>query len=248
MHPATLLIRKLERFERWSADERQAVLDAIDSSVRLPAHGHLVQEGEIPDGIHVVLEGFACSYKLLPDGRRQIVSYSVPGDLCDLRTGLLPRMDCSVGTISPALVARLPRERLTEITLQSPRLARAFWQTTLVEQAIAREWLINVGQRTAFSRAAHLLCEMFLRLQAVGLVKDNSCEFPLTQTEIADTLALSTVHVNRTLMELRRSGLITLRDKHLTIHHLTALEAAAGFDPAYLHLDATFDDDVTHTA
>ena len=242
---ASLLIRKLERFEPWSVDERQSVLDAIDSTIRLPAHAHLVQEGETPDGVHVVLEGFVCGYKLLPDGRRQIVSYCLPGDLCDLRTTLQPRMDCSIGTISQALVVRLSRERLREIILQSPRLACALWQTTLVEQAIAREWLINVGQRTAFSRAAHLLCEMFLRLRAIGLVQENTCEFPLTQTEIADTLALSTVHVNRTLMELRRSGLITLRDKQLTIHHLPSLEAAAGFDPAYLHLDATLDDDVT---
>ena len=242
---ASLLIRKLERFEPWSADERQSVLDAIDSTFRLPAHAHLAQEGEMTDGIHVVLEGFACGYKLLPDGRRQILSYSVPGDLCDLGNTLLPRMDCSVGTISQALVVKLSRERLGEITLRSPRLTRALWQTTLVEQAIAREWLINVGQRTAFSRAAHLLCEMFLRLRAVGLVQENTCEFPITQTEIADTLALSTVHINRTLMELRRSGLITLRDKQLTIHHLPSLEAAAGFNRAYLHLDATLDGDVT---
>jgi CRP-like cAMP-binding protein len=245
---ANTLIRKLERFEPWSADERQSVLDAIDSTLRLPAHAHLAQEGEIPDGVHVVLEGFACGYKLLPDGRRQIVSYCIPGDVCDLRITLLPRLDCSFGTISQALIIRLSRERLQEITQRSPRLARAFWQTALVEQAIAREWLINVGQRTAFSRAAHLLCEMFLRLRAVGLVQENTCEFPLTQTEIADTLALSTVHVNRTLMELRRSGLITLRDKQLTIHHLPALEAAAGFAPDYLHLETTLEHDATPAA
>src|SRR4051794_7865487 len=123
---ANLLIRKLERFEPWSVDKRQSVLDAIDSTVRLPAHAHLVQEGEAPDGVHVVLEGFACGYKLLPDGRRQIVSYCVPGDVCDLRLTLLPRMDCAIGTISQALVVRLSRERLREITLQSPRLTRAF--------------------------------------------------------------------------------------------------------------------------
>jgi CRP-like cAMP-binding protein len=160
----------------------------------------------------------------------------------------MPQMDCSIGTITPAVVVRLSRERFRELTLHSPRVARAFWQTSLVEQAIAREWLINVGQRTAFSRAAHLLCEMFLRLRAIGVVHQNSCDFPLTQTEIADTLALSTVHVNRTLMELRRSGLITLREKQLTIHHLPALEAAAGFDRAYLHLEATLDDDVNPAA
>ena len=112
----------------------------------------------------------------------------------------------------------------------------------------AAEVAVDGRVRLGDSRAAHLLCEMFLRLQAVGLVQDNTCEFPLTQTEIADTLALSTVHVNRTLMELRRSGLITLRDKQLTIHHLPALEAAAGFEPAYLHLEATLDEDVNPAA
>jgi CRP-like cAMP-binding protein len=245
---ASLLIRKLERFEPWTADERQAVLDAIDCTLRLPAHAHLVEEGEIPDGVHVMLEGFACSYKLLPDGRRQVVAYCVPGDICDLRTVMLTRLDCSIGSLSQVQVIRLTRSKLREVTLQYPRIARALWRTTLVEQAIAREWVVNVGQRTAFSRAAHLLCEIFLRLRAVGLVQDNTCEFPLTQTEIADTLALSTVHVNRTLMELRRSGLITLRDKQLTLHHLPGLEAAAGFSPAYLHLDAMLDDEVTPTA
>ncbi|MEJ1961994.1 MAG: Crp/Fnr family transcriptional regulator [Gammaproteobacteria bacterium] len=245
---ASPLFRKLERFEPWSAEERQAMLDAVDGTMRLPAHAHVVQEDESTDGVHVMIEGFACGYKLLPDGRRQIVSYCVPGDICDLRALLLRKLDCSIGTISPVQLIRLTTQRLRETTQQHPRVARALWRTTLVEQAIAREWVVNVGQRTAFSRAAHLLCEMFLRLRAVGLVQDNSCEFPLTQTEIADTLALSTVHVNRTLMELRRSGLITLRDKHLTIHHLPGLEAAAGFNPGYLYLETTLDDEVTPDA
>src|SRR4030095_3877469 len=103
--PASLLLRKLERFEPWTADERQSVLDAIDSTIRLPAHAHLVEEGEISDGIHVVLGRFACGSKRLPAGRRQIVSYCVPGDVCDLRVALLPRLDCSIGTISQAVVA-----------------------------------------------------------------------------------------------------------------------------------------------
>jgi CRP-like cAMP-binding protein len=234
---ASLLIRKLERFEPWREDERHAVIDALASTSRLHAHADFVQEGKKPDAVHVMLEGFACGYKILADGRRQIVSYCIPGDLCDIRTLLIPRMDYSVATLGPALVANLNRERLQDITRRYPRLLRAFWRVALVEQAIAREWLVNVGQRTAFARAAHLLCEFFVRLRAVGLVHDNSCEIPLTQTEIADTLALSTVHVNRTLMELRRHGLITLRDKLLTIHDLPALQAAAGFDAGYLHLE-----------
>jgi CRP-like cAMP-binding protein len=240
---ASLLIRKLERFDPWTDEERQAVLDSVQSTLRLPAHADLVQEGDVPGAIHVMLDGFACGYKLLADGRRQIVSYCVPGDVCDLRTVMLPKIDYSVGTLSAAQVVQLSKAKLLEATQRHPRLLRALWWTTLVEQAIAREWIVNVGQRTAFSRAAHLLCEMFLRLRAVGLVQDNACEFPLTQTEIADTLALSTVHVNRTLMELRRSGLITLRDKVLTLHDLPALQAAAAFDAGYLQLDTPSEED-----
>jgi CRP-like cAMP-binding protein len=219
------------------------VLDCVESTLRLPAHADLVQAGDVPNAIHVMLDGFACGYGLLADGRRQIVSYCVPGDVCDLRTVMLPRIDYSVGTLSPAQVVQLSKAKLLEATQRYPRLLRALWWTTLVEQSIAREWIVNVGQRTAFSRAAHLLCEMFLRLRAVGLVQDRSCEFPLTQTEIADTLALSTVHVNRTLMELRRSGLITLRDKVLTLHDLPALQAAAAFDAGYLQLETPSEED-----
>jgi CRP-like cAMP-binding protein len=197
-----------------------------------------VHEGKAAETVHVVLDGFAVGYKFLSDGRRQIVSYFIPGDLCDTGTLLIPRMDYSVATLGPALVATLNRERLQEIIRNHPRLLRTFWRIALIEQAIAHEWIVNVGQRTALARTAHLLCEFYMRLRAVGLVKDNSCEIPLTQNEMADTLALSTVHVNRTLMELRRNGFITLRDKLLTIHDLPALQAAAGFDASYLLLDA----------
>src|SRR5687767_15896291 len=109
---ASLLIRKLERFDPWSSEERQAVLETATMTLRLPAHADLVQEGEIPDAVHVMLEGFTCGYKLLPDGRRQIVSYCVPGDVCDLRTLLLPRMECAIGTLSSVQVARLGKHKL----------------------------------------------------------------------------------------------------------------------------------------
>ncbi|MEP7246238.1 MAG: Crp/Fnr family transcriptional regulator [Gammaproteobacteria bacterium] len=232
-----LLIRKLENFAKLTVLEKQALANASVVAVNLPAHADLQQEGSAADdGMHLILKGFACRYKLLPDGRRQIVGYCVPGDLCDPRMFVLQRTDYSVGTLSPVRAGRLSRESVIELGEHHPRLTLALWWTTLVEEAIALEWMINVGQRSAFERAAHLLCEVYMRLGAVGLVHDNRCEFPLTQNEIGDTLALSTVHVNRTLMELRRTGLISLHDKQLTIHDLSGLKDAAGFNPAYLHL------------
>ncbi|HEV7713958.1 MAG TPA: Crp/Fnr family transcriptional regulator [Steroidobacteraceae bacterium] len=234
---ADRLIRKLESFAKLSAVERQALQDTSVTTSRFPAHTDLIQEGDPTDGVHLIIDGFACRYKLLADGRRQIVAFCVPGDLCDLRVFVLQRMDHAIGTLSPTHVARLSRDTVLELTERHPRLTRALWWATLVEEAITREWMINVGQRTAFERTAHLMCEVFLRLRAVGLVNENACEFPLTQTELADTLALSTVHVNRTLMDMRRTGLISLRDRQLIIHDLAALQDAASFNPGYLHLE-----------
>jgi CRP-like cAMP-binding protein len=118
-----------------------------------------------------------------------------------------------------------------------PRVARALWWASFVEESIAREWIINVGYRSAFERLAHLFCELYYRLEAVGLAREMACELPIRQSEIADTLALSAVHVNRTLMELRRSGLLSLNNRRLVIHDMPRLQMAAGFDPVYLHLN-----------
>jgi CRP-like cAMP-binding protein len=231
------LIRKLENFAPLPEEERRALLDATSTIRRYAAHEDLIQEGAPTDGVKIILDGLACRYKVLPDGRRQIVAYFVPGDMCDLRVFLLKRMDHSIGTLCPVEAALLPQESLLELTERYPRLTRALWWSTLVEEAITREWIVNVGYRTAFERMAHLFCEIFLRLQAVGLTDENRCDLPLTQTELADTLALSAVHVNRTLMDMRRAHLVTFQGGQLIIHDRQALQSVAGFDPNYLHLD-----------
>ena len=230
------LIRKLENFAPLAEEEKAALLAASNTVRRYGAHEDLILQGSPNDGVKVILEGLACRYKVLPDGRRQIVAYFVPGDMCDLRTFLLRRLDHSIGTLCPVEAALLPQESVLELTDRYPRLTRALWWSTLVEEAITREWIVNVGHRTAFERMAHLFCEIFFRLQAVGLTQDNRCDLPLTQTELADTLALSAVHVNRTLMDMRRARLITFQGRQLIIHDRQALQSVAGFDPNYLHL------------
>lgn len=231
------LILKLENFTRVSGDERRALAEASTTVRRFGAHEDLVLEGEPTDGIKLILEGFACRYKILPDGRRQIVAYLVPGDLCDLRIFILKHMDHSIGTLAPVEAATLSQDTMLGILERYPNLARALWWSTLVEESIAREWIVNVGHRTAFERLAHLFCEIYLRLRAVGLTQENRCELPLTQNELADTLALSLVHVNRMLMEMRRAGLVSFQNKQLVIHDLAALQGAAGFNGNYLHLN-----------
>ncbi|MCJ2132592.1 Crp/Fnr family transcriptional regulator, partial [Methylobacterium sp. J-026] len=129
----------------------------------------------------------------------------------------------------------ITRRAIDEITAHHSSIARAFWWCSLLHGAVLREWLVNMGPRAPDQRIAHLLCELLMRLEAVGRVTDNSYAFPLTQTQIADTMGLSDVHVNRTLRELRALGLIHLKRRVLTILDVERMKAFCRFTPNYLH-------------
>jgi CRP-like cAMP-binding protein len=236
-NPLHLLIRKLENFAELSDEERQALREAAGAVRMYGSHEDLIREGEHAHGVAVIVSGFACRHKMLPDGRRQIIGYFLPGDMCDARVFILKKMDHTISTLTPTSVTVMSRESILEITAKYPRLTRAFWWNTLVEEAIGRQWLVSIGQRTALERIAHLFCEIYVRLQSVGLATAEGCELPVTQSELADTVALSTVHVNRTLKELRRVGLVSMSSKSLAIHDFAGLRALAMFDPGYLHLE-----------
>ena len=215
----------------------RALLDGLmQETADVPDHYDLISEGEIPANAHVVLAGFACRYKALPDGRRQIVAWLAPGDFCDLHLSVLGEMDHSIATLVPSRIGRLPRNGLEEITNRHPAIARAFWWSTLVDEAILREWLVNNGRRPADVRIAHLICETLARLRAVGLTKGGVIDFPPTQIDLADTVGLSAVHVNRVVQQLREAGLIAWRGRRLEVMHVPELEAFGEFNPNYLHL------------
>ena len=201
------------------------------------ARRDIVREGEPPRAVRVVLEGWGCRYKQLPDGRRQVVSFFIPGDLCDANIFILKEMDHSIGSITPMKYAEIAPAEFETLMASSPRITQALWWHELVNAAVAREWTTNVGQRTAYERIAHLFCELFVRLRTIGATRDGSCDFPLTQTDIADATGLTPVHVNRTLQELRADGLIELNRRSLTIPDLDALMRVAMFNPNYLHMD-----------
>jgi CRP-like cAMP-binding protein len=229
------LSRRLSAWQPLSAEEVRA-LETAAGSVRLHRpHEDLVREGASAAHIGLLLSGFAYACRVLPDGRRQIVSYLIPGDLCDPRLLLLPTAAHTISTLTAANVVLFGREALLELIARYPRLGHALCWLALQEETIAREWLVNVGQRTAIERLAHLLCEIFTRMQMVGLTDGGRCELPLTQVELADTLALSTVHINRTLQELRRQGLVSLSSGLLEIHDFAALQSVAMFVPDYLY-------------
>ena len=202
----------------------------------LPARQDLIREGDKPRGVNLVLDGWACRYKQLPNGRRQTVHFFIPGDLCDANVFILGEMDHSIASITPLRYAEIGPADFEALMARSAALTRALWLNELVNAAVAREWVANVGQRTAHERLAHVFCEMFLRLESLGLSEGNSCEWPLTQTDLADATGLTPVHVNRTLQDLRRRRLIETSARKLVVPDLQALKRVAMFNSNYLHL------------
>ena len=230
------LIQKLESFDALTDEDHQALNAFVPRVRQVGARVNLARKGDKPEHVHLILDGYACRYKVLPGGQRRIMALFVPGDFCDLNVFILDEMDHSIGTISACQVVDIPRSAIEEVTANRPRITRAFLWCALVDEAILREWLVNMGALEANQRIAHFMCELLMRLAAVGRVTNNSYAFPFTQAEIADTMGLSAVHVNRVLKELRELGMIELKQRVLTILDVDRLKAYCAFTPNYLHL------------
>lgn len=232
------LVTKLGQFVRLASADKAMIERVSARRVRsFEQREDIIREGDVPEHINLILSGWACRYKVLEDGRRQVIAFFLPGDMCDLNVFVLRYMDHSISTITPVKVSEISRSGFEELMLAHPRVTQALWWESLVNAATQREWAVNLGQRDATERIAHLFCELFMRLKSAGLASGNSCEMPLTQVELGDATGLSSVHVNRTLQELRSSGLIVLKGRTLTIPDFEALKHVALFNANYLHLD-----------
>jgi CRP-like cAMP-binding protein len=203
----------------------------------VPARRDLIREGDPPRYGHLVLDGWACRHKTLPDGRRQIVSLFVPGDFCDPDVHILKAMDHAIGAITPLRVAQIGPEDMDALRESHPRLGQALRWDELVTAAIQREWTLNVGERSAYERIGHLMVELYFRLRIVGLTEGHSFDFPLTQTDVAEATGLTSVHVNRTMKELRSDGLLEVERRRATLPDLERLMEETMFSASYLHLD-----------
>jgi CRP-like cAMP-binding protein len=228
-------IRKLEYGAQLSEEDRRQLEAFCRDPRAFPAHVDLVSEGDKPRSVHLVMEGYACRYKILPDGRRQIMALFVPGDICDLHVQILGEMDHSIGTLTECSIVEVGAEAVDDL-IRNPRINRALWWSTLVDEGTLREWLVSMGQRDAAEQMAHIFCEVYTRLKAVGQAEDGRFRSPVTQEEMADLMGLTPVHVNRTLKLLREQGLIELDGKWVVIPHFERLRQCGGFDPNYLHL------------
>ena len=158
------------------------------------------------------------------------------GDVVDLQNSFLGYADHSVQTLTRAMVAFIPREEMRRVAFEHADAGMAMWQDTLVDGSVFREWIANIARRDAASRIAHLLCEFGLRLEAIGIGDRMSYELPFTQEQLADATGLTTVHVNRTLSDLEKRGLIVRAKRYIAIADWSRLEDLGGFNDAYLHL------------
>ncbi len=225
---------KLRQGARLAAADEQILAELARRTHRIEAGRDILTEGGESHSIILILEGWACRYKILPDGKRLNTSIFLAGDLCE-PFGVLPRfLDHGLASLTPVVFARIPLGDIKAAVRESPRIEEALWWDLLATTAIEREHMISLGRRLAIERLGHVFCEFHLRLQMIERVDGLSYDMPVTQVALSDLFGLSVVQANRSLQELRQRGLISLRKRRLTIHDLEGLRELSSFDGTYL--------------
>ena len=231
-----LMVRKLERWHPLNQDERAAVLALPFIRRKLKRGDRIVWEGDRPQHTCLLLSGFAYRHKVADNGRRQILSIHMKGDLLDLQNALLPIADHNLQMLSAGELALMPLEAVRDLAQRMPNVAIALWRETLVEGSIFREWILNIGRRNARARIGHLLCELAVRLEVAELGNQSEYVLPITQEQLADAVSLTAVHVNRMLKSLEKEGYISRTNKRIAISDWQKLATVGDFDPRYLHI------------
>ena len=232
--PSQKLLARLQA-QAGLRDDDKSKLAGIPHTVKtFMDDEYLLHEGDRASRCTIVMSGFLFRQKIV-GSRTQILSIYMAGDLPDLHTLLVPLMDHDIRSAGPSTVAFVSHSFLDKMLLSSPTLTRVLWRDTLVDAAVYREWVANLGSRDALSRVAHLFCEIAARLEIVGLVENNQFRLPFTQQDLAEACGLSTMHVNRTLRHLRRGGLIEWKNQVVTLLRRKELAEVAEFTPHYLY-------------
>ncbi len=231
------LLLKLRARDLLGGEEERVLRECVSEVRDIPAGRTIVRAGQTLSESNLLVEGIVARYKDLSDGQRQIMELHVAGDFVDLHGFLLKRLEHNVGALTPIRLAIVPHDRLRAVTEDYPHLARLLWLSTLIDASIHREQILSVGRRSALSRIAHMICELYLRLEVVDLASGGRFELPLTQGDVADATGLTSVHVNRMLKSLRDEGLVTFRGGEVIIHDWDRLRQIAEFSSDYLYLE-----------
>jgi CRP-like cAMP-binding protein len=227
---SSVLARKIGAFVQLSETELEHLSGLHSAPVQVKRGAEIVHEGQTGQMAYIIQSGWACSFKLLPDGGRQIITFPVPGDCVGLRSMLLRTSDHSFSALTDATLFRVEAARMRHLFIEFPHLGAAILWAASRDEAMVVEHLVSVGRRTPVGRTAHFFLELYDRLHLVGLASDNEFACPLSQYVLSDALGLSTIHVNRVLRELREKGLLTFKAHRVVIHDAVRLKALAGYE------------------
>jgi CRP-like cAMP-binding protein len=231
----SILARKLNTFIPLSLDELKCLADMQAKPFNVKRGRQLTHEGQIGHKAYVLQEGWACSYKLLPDGKRQIISFPIAGDIVGLRSVLLRTADHSFSALTDAVVNPVEGTHMMRCVTEFPRLGAALLWAASRDEAMVVEHLVNIGRRSSLERTAHFFMELAERLNLIGQATETEFTCPLSQFVLADALGLTAIHVNRTLRQMRERKLLSVRKGTVIIHDLPALRKVAGFQGGYLN-------------
>jgi len=241
---ANLLTRKLEQFVHFSVAERLRLDQLTAKRRKIYGAGDIIlKEGQKAETVLLTVSGLAARCKILSEGRRQIMAFLIPGDLCDVEVFVLDAMDHDVVAVTETSCAHIAVADIEELLTEMSSLTRALWWSTMTDSAVLRERIIDHGSRSARERICHLLYEMLVRYRVVGLASNHSFPFPVTQEQLADATGMTPVHVNRVLSELKAEGLVRWKDKIVSVLDPPRLKEIANFEGCYLHLYRTFQGD-----
>jgi CRP-like cAMP-binding protein len=237
---ANPLFAKFDRKLRLRTEEKSALSAMLRNRMhRLPGRRDLYIEGDPVSPVRMILEGWACRYDQLANGRRQILELLLPGDLLGLDRYFAQWHNHSACSISAITYALVPRGEIERVVGQHPRLGRAFLWDSSITSATHREWIRSLGGMNATQRIAHLFCELYYRSVGAALARGMTFSMPMGQRDLADATGLSTVQVNRTVKVLRSAGLLSWQRREIEILNLPGLARIGLFKPDYLDLDRT---------
>ena len=213
-----------------------AAIRALPINVRHWEAGRtIVSDGSRPTECCLVIEGFCVRAKTILDGQRQILSIHIPGEIPDLQSLHLHRMDHDLIAVAPSTLGFISHTSMRALTRANPNVTEVLWRDTLIDSAIFREWIVNVGQRPAVSRLAHIVVELRTRLAVTGRAVGDTFEMPLTQEQIGEALGITSVHANRVIKQLRDENIIEISRGRVTVLDEAKLAELAQFDDRYLH-------------
>ncbi len=234
------LLRRVRAYDPIQAEDVEAI-NALPITVKeFAANQTIVHDGERPTHCCLVADGFCMRSKTISSGRRQILSIHIPGEIPDLQSLFLEVMDHDLSTLTPSTLGFIRHETLRGLHRRQPDVAEMFWRDSLIDAAMFRDWIVNVGQRPAPAGLAHVIVELRERLKVIGR-GGKGLEMPLTQEQIGEALGITTVHANRIVKQLREEGVMEFQRGRVTILDEFKLENLAEFDGRYLHQSASID-------